>query len=355
MQRKIIHIDCDCYYAALEMRDFPSLRGKPVAVGGRGPRSVLATCNYEARRYGVRSAMPSRIALSKCPHLIIQPSRFDVYRSVSRQILAVFSQYSDRIEPLSLDEAFIDVTGSTWFGGSATLLAEHIKQQIFDTVGITVSAGVAPNKFLAKIASDWQKPNGLFVVPPDSVDDFLKDLPVKKISGVGDKFNQRLESLGITTCGELRSWSLPRLVQMFGKMGPWLYQRCRGEDDRSVGTRGERKSLSIEHTFPVDVTDQHEQRDEVARLFESLTKRLESKKSQPIKGIVLKIRFSDFSTHTIERSWSLTQSSFEKLLDIIRGDSEKGIRLIGLGVKFDDHYSESQLSLWSEATDMQLY
>lgn len=337
---------------ALEQRDFPHLRGKPVAVGGQGPRSVLATCNYEARKFGVRSAMPGRMAKNRCPSLIVQPARFDVYRAVSEQIRAIFARYTDLIEPLSLDEAYLDVTDSTWFAGSATLLAEHIRSEIFREVGITVSAGVAANKYLAKIASDWNKPNGLFVVSPPMVDEFLVSLPVSKISGIGRKFTERLASMNIETCGDLRQWSLPRLVEFFGKSGPWLYQRARGIDDRPVASREERKSLSVEHTFQQDLLSAQQCGQEVCKLYESLQKRLRRNGAAPLKGIFLKVRYSSFKTQTIERNWPLTLESFQKLLQVRATGVESGIRLLGIGVRFDNPIPEAQLSLWPQRGDV---
>lgn len=349
MQRKIIHIDCDCYYAALEMRDFPHLRNRPVAVGGSGPRSVLSTCNYQARAYGVRSAMPAGRALALCPQLIIQPSRFDVYRAVSEQILTIYQRYTDKIEPLSLDEAYLDVTGSHWFGGSATLLAEHIRQEIYQETGITVSAGVAPNKFLAKVSSDWNKPNGCFVIAPNQVADFIVNLPVTKISGVGRKFNERLKQLGIQTCGDVQDWNLPKLIQYFGKSGLWLHQRARGIDDRPVGRVGHRKSLSIERTYSQDLDNAQDRVEHVESLYEQLRQRLSKKTGYaPIKSIFVKVRFGDFTTTTMERSWTLEAESFVKLVDSACSKNQQGIRLLGLGVRFSDSVAETQLSLWHE-------
>lgn len=353
MQRKIIHIDCDCYYAALEVRDHPHLRGKPVAVGGTGPRSVLSTCNYEARAFGVHSAMPTRRAQALCPNLVIQPHRFEVYKSVSEQIQQIFLRYTSVIEPLSLDEAFLDVSESHWFGGSATLLAEHIRQEIYQETGITVSAGIAPNKYLAKIASDWNKPDGLFVLSPKQVPEFLQSLPVGKISGVGKKFNERLAEHGIVTCGDIQTWSLPKLIQHFGKGGLWLHQRARGIDDNKVGHFGRRKSLSIEHTFATDLNNETACLDQLKELYGDLQKRLKRKPTPPLKSLFVKVRFNDFSTTTMERAWSLSSQNYEKLLKAAYRKKSQGVRLLGLGVRFDDAASESQLSLWPESTDAQ--
>jgi DNA polymerase-4 len=346
MQRKIIHVDCDCYYAALEMRDFPALVGRPIAVGGKGRRAVLSTCNYEARAFGIHSAMPSQRALYQCPQLIIQPPRFDVYRSVSEKMHEIFQRYTDQIEPLSLDEAFLDVSESNWFGGSATLLAEHIRQEVHQELGITVSAGVAPNKFLAKICSDWNKPNGTFVVTPTTVPEFLHNLPVKKINGVGKKFNERLEALGIKTCGDLKEWPLPRLIDHFGKSGLWLYQRARGIDNGRVGRGGSRKSLSIEHTFTEDLAGERECIEQVKELYHSLVKRISAKAVPPMKSIYVKVRFNDFTTTTMERAWPLNHEGFETLVKSASLKSSKAVRLLGLGVKFDDKASEAQMDLW---------
>jgi len=354
MQRKIIHIDCDCYYAALEMRDFPHLKGHPIAVGGNGRRSVLSTCNYEARSFGIHSAMPSGRALALCPQLVIQPHRFEVYKAVSEQIHRIFERFTDKIEPLSLDEAFLDVTDSTWFGGSATLLAEHIRQEIFHEIGITVSAGVAPNKFLAKICSDWQKPNGLFVLIPSKVDAFLVDLPVRKINGVGKKLTERLGQLGVQTCGDLQQWPLPKLIQYFGKSGLWLHQRAFGIDNRVVGRTGTRKSLSIEHTFTNDLADEAACLTALVALYEGLQKRMSKKTLPPIKGLFVKVRFNDFSTTTMERALEFSFSNFKKLIIAACTRQQLGIRLLGLGVKFDETPSESQLDLWPSEPNTQL-
>ncbi|MEJ2042409.1 MAG: DNA polymerase IV [Reinekea sp.] len=348
MIRKIIHIDCDCYYAALEMRDFPELRGRPIAVGGSGPRSVLSTCNYEARKFGIHSAMPSQRALALCPGLIIQAHRFEVYRDVSEQIRHIFARYTDLIEPLSLDEAYLDVSDSTWFGGSATMLAEHIRQEIYQQTGITVSAGVAPNKFVAKVCSDWNKPNGLFVITPAQMTDFLHTLPVKKISGVGKKFNERLAGYDIFTCGDVLSWPLPKLIEHFGKSGFWLHQRARGIDNRRVGGRNERKSLSTEHTYVSDLFGEDERKKKILELYQNLENRLAKRPHPAFKSIFVKVRFSDFTTTTIERGWSLNHDNVIKLMNAASLKSNLGIRLLGLGVRFNDRASQAQIDLWPE-------
>ncbi|GGX69650.1 DNA polymerase IV [Saccharospirillum salsuginis] len=344
--RKIIHIDCDCYYAALEMRDFPQLRDHPVAVGGRGPRGVLSTCNYEARRYGVRSAMPTRRALSLCPSLIIQPSRFDVYRAVSRQIRDIFERYTDRIEPLSLDEAYLDVSESDFAQGSATLLARHLRAEIAREVGITVSAGVAPNKYLAKIASDWNKPDGLCVIPPGRIDEFVHQLPVDRLFGVGQKTAERLHALGYRNCGDLQAASMAELIERFGRFGPRLYQLARGIDDRPVKTERVRKSLSVEHTFDTDLAGLDDCREHLSRLFEELQRRLGKRVQPAIHRVFLKMRFRDFNQTTVERALPLTLDSFNRLAGEAWRRQGEPVRLLGLGVRFVEGDENRQLSLF---------
>jgi len=247
--RKIIHIDCDCFYAAIEMRDDPSLRERPVAVGGSPERrGVVATCNYAARRFGVRSAMASSRAVKLCPELVLVPPRFEVYREASRQIARIYADYADTIEPLSLDEAFLDVTGSPHLEGSATRIALHIRGRIRREVGITASAGVAPNKFLAKIASDWNKPDGQLVVTPAEVNAFVRDLPVGKLFGVGKVTEEKLHQLGLFTCADIRARSPVELQRHVGSLGERLWRLAQGIDERPVEPFGRRKSLSVENT-----------------------------------------------------------------------------------------------------------
>ncbi len=235
--RKIIHIDCDCFYAAIEMRDDPSLASRPLAVGGAADRrGVIATCNYEARAYGVRSAMASAHALKLCPDLLILRPRMDAYREASRAIHEIFRSYTELIEPLSLDEAYLDVSDCRHFSGSATRIAQDIRRRVWEQLRITVSAGVAPNKFLAKIASDWKKPDGLFVITPDQVEDFVEGLPVDRLHGVGRVTAEKLKRLGIHDCGHLRQWSRVELLREFGVFGERLYSLARGIDQRPVST-----------------------------------------------------------------------------------------------------------------------
>jgi len=300
--RKIIHCDADCFFAALEMREDPSLMGKPLAVGGASDRrGVISTCNYEARSYGVRSAMPSAHARRLCPDLIIVPSDFALYREASEQMRAIFHSYTDLVEPLSLDEAFLDVSQCRQYRGSATLIAQDIRRRIEDSLGITVSAGVGPNKFIAKVASDWQKPNGLTVITPEQVAGFIEQLPVKRIFGVGKVTAQKLERLGIKTCGDLQLLSDIELVQRLGSMGLRLYELCRGIDEREVKSVWRRKSLSIEHTYANDLPSLNACLSQLPSLFQQLQARLRrlDKHYRVVKGFV-KVKFTDFVSTTLE-------------------------------------------------------
>ena len=335
-QRKIIHCDCDCFYAAIEMRDDPRLRDKPLAVGGRADqRGVVATCNYEARRFGVRSAMPTSLALRRCPDLIVLPPTMEKYRIASKAILAIYRDYTDLVEPLSLDEAYLDVSDCTQHKGSATLIAQEIRARIAATVGITASAGVAANKFLAKIASDWNKPDGQFVVLPEDADSFVAELPVAKLFGVGKVTAAKLHGLGVQYCRDLRSWSLPDLQQHFGKLGYNLYQLCRGIDHRSVCPDSERKSVSVEETYAQDLPDLAACQTELPALFAMLVARMKRVQAEDyIHKLYVKIRFADFHQTTAEcRGSSLDERSFVSLLETAFARGQQPVRLLGLGTR----------------------
>ncbi len=249
--RKIIHIDMDCFYAAIEERDNPLLRGKPVGVGGSSRRGVLTTANYEARKFGCRSAMPVFMALEKCPELLIVPTRFDVYKRDSQKIREIFMRFTPLVEPLSLDEAFLDVSHATEPG---TIIASRIRQLIREETGLTASAGIAPNKLIAKIASDWNKPDGQFTVAPSKAEDFIKNLPLKKIPGVGGKMAEKLTSLGVATCGEYRATDKFEWVRRLGGYGAELWERCWGRDDRPV-TPDSRKRPKIDPLAGFSLSD----------------------------------------------------------------------------------------------------
>lgn len=337
--RKIIHCDADCFYASVEMRDDPSLRGRPMAVGGSSDRrGVITTCNYEARKFGIHSAMATAAAKRLCPDLIIIPGRMDVYKEVSQQMQSIFYEYTELVEPLSLDEAFLDVSESDLHHGSATLIAKEIRQRISDEIGITVSAGIASNKFLAKIASDWNKPNGQFVIPPGEVDEFIVKLPVKKIYGVGKAMTARLAESNIFTCKDIQQYSIFELSQRYGQMGSRLYNLSRGLDDRPVEAGRRRKSLSVENTFSRDLKDVQECINELPLLAQQLVSRLRRiDDDYKIVKLFVKIKFSDFTSTTIERSaGSVSLVELQELCKEAHARKSIAVRLLGVGVGFID-------------------
>lgn len=335
--RKIIHIDMDCFYAAIEIRDDPTLVDKPVAVGGAADeRGVLCTCNYIARQFGVRSAMPTAYALRLCPELIILPVNMHKYREAAYVIRSIFSEYTSIIEPLSLDEAYLDVSNSEHHQGSATLIANEIRQKIAEQTKITASAGVAPNKFLAKIASGWNKPNGTFVIRPHDIEPFIKKLPVQKIFGVGKVTARRLHDLSIKTCEDLQKLSSLELTRLFGKLGNQLYQQSRGIDNRQIESNRIRKSLSIERTFKKDIYITEDFSIILKTLYHDLIKRIEESASNlKIKNQYIKIKFSNFKLTTLEiRSQKASLGEYENLLYQVAKREPVPIRLLGLGVHF---------------------
>jgi DNA polymerase-4 len=348
--RKIIHVDADSFYASVEMREYPELVGKPIAVGGRSERrGVIATSNYEARKYGVRSAMASSRAMSLCPDLVILPPRFELYRSVSAQFREIFREYTDLIEPLSLDEAFLDVSGSELCSGSATLIAEEIRRRVRRETKVTVSAGVAPNKFLAKVASDWNKPDGVFTIAPDQVAEFVLELPVNKINGVGKVTTQKLQTMGVVTCGDLQQIALTDLVQRFGKYGKRLSEVARGIDNREVQSSRLRKSISVEHTFAQDIADLDgvlaaldDILDELARRFEKI-----NDSYAPVKRFV-KIKYRDFTQTTLEETMAASGEAwckpeqFRRLMAAAWPRGAKPVRLLGVGLRLQPLASEEQ-------------
>lgn len=336
--RKIIHCDCDCFYAAIEMRDDPSLRGRPLAVGGASERrGVVATCNYEARRFGIHSAMPTATALRRCPHLLVVPPRMDIYREVSAQVHDIFRDYTDLIEPLSLDEAYLDVTGTRVLKGSATLIAREIRDRVRETLGITISAGVAPNKFLAKIASDWNKPDGQYVILPEQVDAFVVQLPVRKLSGVGKVMAARLAELGVETCEQLRAFPAEELVERFGKFGRRLYELCRGIDRREVQPERIRKSLSVENTYSHDLAGVDECLAQLPALFEQMRRRLSRVEGEyRVTRHFVKLKFNNFVTTTMERAAEqVEQAQYEPLTREAWARHERPVRLMGVGVRLE--------------------
>lgn len=338
----------DCFYAAVEMRDNPEFAHIPLAVGGEGRRSVLCTCNYIARQYGVRSAMSSIQAKKLCPTLTIVNGRMSVYKDISDQIRSIFSRYTDLIEPLSLDEAFLDVTDSEHCQGSATLIAEEIRRAIYNETGLTASAGVAPNKFLAKIASDENKPNGTCVITPNKVADFVNVLPLNKIPGIGPKTFEKLNNHGYFTCEDVRKSSIKQLQVVVGSFAQSLYKRSFGEDEREVVSHRERKSVAIERTFSEDLNNQ--QADcwpLVCELIPKLEQRLAKHQERQIVKQGIKLKFADFNQTTVEqRSSHLDKESLQALLvkALLRSGDRK-VRLIGITIGFSSKQQSNTLQL----------
>jgi DNA polymerase-4 len=343
--RKIIHIDMDCFYAAIECRDDPAVADKPVGVGGSSGRGVLTTCNYVARQFGCRSAMPVFKALELCPHLVIKPVRFDVYRRESRRIRQIFACYTDLIEPLSLDEAFLDVSHQKRY---AYDIAREIRREIRRETRLTASAGIGPNKMLAKIASDWRKPDGQFAILPDQVEAFMKDLPLRRIPGVGPRAEELFRSKGIETCGQLQEVPINELEHWLGpSRATEFYARCRGEDDRPVETSRERKSLSVERTFPRDIPALEDCLAELPALLDELEGDLaRMREPRPFNKVLVKLKFSNFQQTTREGSGtSLDPEVFASLAQEAFARSPHAVRLIGVGVRFPDKENSGQLEL----------
>ncbi|CNE73942.1 DNA polymerase IV [Yersinia rohdei] len=348
--RKIIHVDMDCFFAAVEMRDDPSLRDIPIAIGGsRDRRGVISTANYPARRYGVRSAMPTAMALKLCPQLKVIPGRMAAYKEASLHIREIFARYTPLIEPLSLDEAYLDVSDCQVCSGSATLIAQEIRQSIAMELNLTASAGIAPIKFLAKIASDLNKPNGQYVITPDKVLSFLHDLPLSKIPGVGKVTAKRLQELGLITCSDVQNFSQAELLKRFGKFGHVLWERSHGIDEREVSPDRLRKSVGVERTLAEDIHDWQSCESLIEQLYSELETRL--RKVRPDLHIArqgVKLKFHDFQQTTQEHAWPELNKA--DLLHVARAAwnerrAGRGVRLVGLHVTLLDPQLERQLLL----------
>jgi DNA polymerase-4 len=343
--RKIIHLDMDCFYAAVEMRERPELAGQPIAVGGGSRRGVVTTCNYEARKFGVHSAMPGFQARERCPNLVFLPVRFDLYRAESVKIRQILLSYTSLVEPLSLDEAYLDVTRLDRYAWD---IAREIRKRIFEETCLTSSAGIAPNKMLAKIASDWRKPNGQFAITPDQIEAFMHHLPVRKIWGIGPKSARNFEQQGIHSCGDLQKLELPELVRRHGKWGGELYHLCRGLDDRTVEPNRIRKSLSNECTYPDNLTTLEECRQELDKLVTELDQELRAKAAERhIHKAFVKVKFANFIRTTKECiSVNPTRETYQALLEEACRRSPQPIRLLGTGVRFaeqvEKHKNASQ-------------
>lgn len=345
--KKIIHVDMDCFYAQVEMRDRPELRNVPLAIGGApGTRSVLCTSNYIARKFGVKSAMPTDFAMRLCPNLVVLPPDFKKYKAASEIIQSIFLKYSHIVETVSLDEAYLDVSDEV----NATEIGKRIQADIFKETKLTASVGISTNKFLAKIASDWKKPNGFFVIRPHEIETFVLDLPVKLIPGVGKVGLQHLEGLGIKTCSDIRQCPPEVLALNFGKFSLDLFYYSRGIDQRIVESAWERKSLSVENTFSTDMTDTQEMRQYLEELILEMKERVErhlaDEPHKKIKKIFVKVKYADFKQSTSEETlipFEFETSLFDKivnienyyrLLNVSLSRKTGPIRLLGVGVRF---------------------
>jgi DNA polymerase-4 len=345
----------DAFFASVEQRDYPELIGKPVAVGGGGERGVVAAASYEAREFGVRSAMNGRKAKEKCPELIFVPPRFDVYKEVSKQVRAVFERYTDKIEPLSLDEAYLDITENKMRMSSATFLAQSIKTEIFNETQLVASAGVSYNKFLAKLASDEDKPNGLFVITPEEGKAFVEQLPIHKFHGVGLATANRMKELNIFKGKDLLAYSEDELTRYFGKSGKFFYNIARGIDERKVIAERERKSVGIETTFRENILDEIVLWNECKKLLSNLWKRQE-KADKHGRTLSLKIRFGDFQTLTrsktndaeIESEIELVNLAVELYNEMV--PLENPVRLIGFSLSSFDKLEEPERIIETQMT-----
>lgn len=342
----------DAFFASVEMRDNPSLRNVPMAVGGASERrGVLSTANYLARKFGVRSAMPTAFALKLCPDLVITKPNFKKYSEASEQVFEIFQEYTPLVEPISLDEAYLDVTGVGRCHNSATWMAQEIRKKVYEKTGLTISAGIAPNKLIAKLASDHNKPNGQFTVPPQDIESFIRNVPVERIWGIGKVTASRLHEMGIKTCLDLQRYKRYELIDLMGKFGHALYDFCRGIDDREVETEYDRKSLGTEETFEKDIDQFEEMKIHVVRMAEEVREALKSYDDRDIKNLHVKIKYYDFRQTTIERQLPFSEENFLNLLEERWSQDPRPVRLLGVGVKFEEIREEeipAQLSLLTE-------
>lgn len=350
MMRKIVHVDMDAFYASVEQRDDPSLRGRPVAVGHAAKRGVVAAASYEARKFGVRSAMPSTTALRQCPDLIFVPPRFSIYRAVSEQIRSIFADYTTLVEPLSLDEAYLDVTENLRNIPTASATAKEVRERIFAETALTASAGISYNKFLAKLASDYRKPNGQFVITPEMGPSFIEELPVAKFHGIGPVTADKMKALGIHTGADLRLQSLAFLQRHFGKSGNWYFAIARGEDDRLVVPDRPRKSSGSETTFREDLTVPAEIEAGVKAMADDVWAWCD-KHQMFGQTVTIKIKYADFRHVTRSRTLQAPVVTREQLHEVSVSLVQSvypvrmGIRLVGVSLsKFSNPVSE-QLDL----------
>jgi DNA polymerase IV len=357
--RKIIHIDMDAFFASVEQRDHPELRGRPIAVGGGGPRGVVAAASYEARKFGVRSAMPGARARQLCPDLIFVRHRFEVYKEVSLQVRAILEEYTDLIEPVSLDEAYMDVTHPKQGPHSATRIAEAVRYKIFEATGLTASAGVSYCKFLAKIASDLNKPNGLSVILPEQAEAFLEALPIEKFHGIGQATAKKMHKIGVKTGYDLKQRTLLELARRFGRAGRYYYNIVRGIDDRPVRSHGVRKSISVENTFLTDLEHIPDMMEQLIEIADDLANRIR-RSDNPGRTLTLKVKYADF--RIVTRSKTLDHEIFTavEMLDLaapLLADTEattRKVRLLGLGVSNLRKEAEQARELIGPGTQLEL-
>ncbi|MBX9693240.1 MAG: DNA polymerase IV [Cyanobacteria bacterium] len=345
--RKIIHVDMDAFYASVEQRDNPQYRGKPVAVGGSAEnRGVVAAASYEARAFGVYSAMPSRTAKQKCPDLIMVRPRFDVYRELAKEIREIFFQFTDLVEPLALDEAYLDVTENKHNSPSATLVAKEIKEIILQQTRLTASAGISINKFLAKIASAMRKPDGLFLIPPDRVEPFIESLPIEKFYGVGEITAKRMHEFGVHTGADLKKKSELELIERFGKAGRFYYEIARGRDSRPVEPNRTRKSIGAENSYAQDLEDLPSIISNLENIAQTLASRL--KDGAGGRTLTLKVKYSDYQHVTRSRTVLNTIRDVETIMrlatDLLNSTDvgERKVRLLGLALSNLDRESSSE-------------
>ncbi|MBE9061100.1 DNA polymerase IV [cf. Phormidesmis sp. LEGE 11477] len=352
--RKIIHIDMDAFYASVEQRDYPELRGKPVAVGGLpSQRGAVCAASYEARKYGIHSAMPSRSAIARCQHLIFVKPRFERYRAVSQEIRAIFFDYTDLVEPLSLDEAYLDVTVDKKEIGSAVAIAQQIRDRIRTNLQLTASAGVSINKFLAKIASDLNKPDGLSFIGPDDAETFIEKLSIEDFYGVGPATATKMKALGIHTGADLKRWTQAELTQAFGKVGSYYYRVARAEDNRPVNPNRIRKSIGAERSFFKDLVQIEEMKAALVNIATEVHQRLQKNKRHGYT-LTLKIKYDNYNTITRSRTLATPIKENEQIFQLAVGllsvnvEPGRPIRLLGITVSnLIDPQPYSQLSLFS--------
>jgi len=348
MSRKFIHIDLDYFFAQVEELEHPEIKNKPVAVGGENiNRSVVSTCNYIARKSGIHSGMPLITALRNCPELIILPVRMHKYEAVSKAIRSLLYSITDLVEFASLDEAYLDVTNVMDFDNSATLIARHIKKEIFNKTGLTASAGVAPNMLLAKIASGINKPDGLYVISPNNVKEFIYSLPVSNLYGVGAQMLNRLKKMNVLYCNDLYIYTQKELQNHFGKFGLQLYNYCRGLDFRAINNNRIRKSISIEKTFAVDLTKEEACYEQLSIMYNEFLTKIDKSANDRISALFIKTTSDKFEKYiSTRKSFSHSMDLFCRLFKIHYSKYNNPLRLIGIGVRLNQ-CANNQLPLWS--------